>query len=240
VPDIPLAILIVSFAMFVRGFTGFGGALLTVPLLSLIWDVQLAIVVVAVMQVVTGGTLAVISRAAVARPELVRVLAPSLVGLAVGAVLLSTLPVEWVGRVLGGFSVVAGGHVLVRARRAYPIRRAGGLATGGVGLVAGLLQGMVGTGGPAIVPYLQRVLSGAASLRATLLTYFLVLDVIRLTSYVPLGVAGRSAIAPSLYLLPFAVGASLAGGRLHIQVSEVVFRVAVGGLLVLAGALLLV
>lgn len=238
--EITLAILIVSFAMFVRGFTGFGGALLTVPLLSLIWDVQQAIVVVAAMQVVTGGTLAIISRRSIARPELVRVLVPSFAGLAIGAVLLSSLPVEWVARALGIFSISAGLHILLQARRALIVRSAGTLETGGAGLVAGLLQGMVGTGGPVIVPYLQRILRGSASLRSTLLTYFLVLDVVRLASYVPLGIAGRSAIGPSLYLLPFAVVASLAGGRLQIQVSDTVFRVAVAVLLVLAGALLLI
>ncbi len=238
--EVTLAILIVSFAMFVRGFTGFGGALLTVPLLSLIWDVQQAIVVVAAVQVVTGGALAVISRRSIARPELARVLIPSFVGLAVGAVLLSSLPVHWIARALGVFSVGAGAHILMQARRALVVRSAGTVDTSAAGLVAGLLQGMVGTGGPVIVPYLQRILPGSASLHSTLLTYFLVLDVVRLVSYVPLGVAGRGAIGPSIYLLPFAVVASLAGGRMQIQVSDTVFRVAVAVLLILAGALLLI
>ena len=238
--DIAIAIFIVSFAMFVRGFTGFGGALLTVPLLSLIWDVQLAIVVVAAMQVATGGTLAVISRDTIARFELTRVLVPSFAGLAVGAILLSSLPIDWISRALGAFSVAVGLHMLIRARRLAPVREASNTTTAAAGLVAGLFQGMVGTGGPVIVPYLQRILSSAVSLRSTLLTYFLVLDVIRLTSYVPLGIAGSEAVVPSLVLLPFAIAASLGGGRLQIQVSEVIFRVAVATLLLLAGALLLV
>ncbi len=226
--------------MFVRGFTGFGGALLTVPLLSLMWDVQQAIVVVAAMQVVTGGTLAIISRRSIARAELVRVLVPSFVGLAVGAVLLSSLPVAWVARALGVFSIAAGINILSQVRGRVEARAAGNIETGAAGLVAGLLQGMVGTGGPVIVPYLQRILPGSASLRSTLLTYFLVLDVVRLTSYVPLGVADRGAIGPALYLMPFAVVASLAGGRIQVQVSDALFRVAVAVLLILAGALLLV
>lgn len=237
--EIALAIAIVSFAMFVRGFTGFGGALLTVPLLSLIWDVQQAIVVVAAMQVVTGGTLAVISRREIERRELVRVLVPSFVGLAAGALLLSSLPVSWVARALGVFSVLAGLSVLIQARKVLIVSEASRAATGGAGLVAGVLQGMVGTGGPVIVPYLQRTLSGAAALRSTLLAYFLALDVVRLAGYVPLGIAGRGALGPSLYLLPFAVAASLAGGRLQLQVSETVFRVVVAVLLILAGLLLL-
>ncbi|HLT20981.1 MAG TPA: sulfite exporter TauE/SafE family protein [Thermomicrobiales bacterium] len=238
--DVALAIAIVSFAMFVRGFTGFGGALLTVPLLSLLWDVQLAIVVVAAMQVVTGGTLAVTSRRTVARAELVRVLVPSFAGLAAGALLLSELPVEWVAAALGVFSIVAGMNVIVKLRRVVEVRPASGAATGAAGLLAGLLQGMVGTGGPVIVPYIQRILPTAAAMRATLLAYFLALDVVRLASYVPLGVAGRDAVAPVLYLLPFGVVASLAGGRLQIQVSETLFRGVVGALLVLAGAMLLI
>lgn len=235
-----LAILIVSFAMFVRGFTGFGGALLTVPLLGLIWDVQQAIVVVAIMQVATGGTLALLARRSVARHELARVLVPSLVGLGVGAVLLSELPVEWVALALGVFSIGAGLNILARARVVAEPIQASLVVTGGTGIVAGLLQGMVGTGGPVIVPYMQRVVPRVAALRSTLLTYFLVLDALRLTGYIPLGIAGQDTFATSLYLLPFAVGASLLGGRLHIEVSDAVFQVAVAALLVLAGVLLLV
>ena len=225
--------------MFVRGFTGFGGALLTVPLLSLIWDVQQAIVVTAFIQVVTGGMLTFKSRGSIVRSELMKVMIPSLVGLVGGVALLSILAVRWVTIGLGVFSIAAGLHLLLQTRRTVESHPAGSVTTGGVGLFGGLLQGMVGASGPVVVPYLQRIVSRASNLRATLLAYFLVLDALRLLSYVPLGIAGRSMVAPSLYILPFALAASLAGGRLQIQLPEVVFRVSVAGLLILAGVLLL-
>lgn len=239
-PEIVLAMAVVSVAMFVRGFTGFGGALLTVPLLSLIWDVQQAVVVVALLQVVTGGILTFRSRRWVARPELAAVVVWSFLGLAAGALLLSSLPLEWLAKGLAVFSIGAGVNLLVRSRIASPPASRSRLGAALAGGGAGLLQGMIGTGGPVIVPYLQRVLPSPFALRSTLLAYFFSLDAVRLAGYVPLGIAGRDALLAGVYLLPVAVICSLAGGRLHVQVSESAFRVAVAALLIVSGLMLLV
>lgn len=233
--------LIVFAAMVIRGFTGFGGALLMVPLLGLVWDVRLAIVVVACIQLATGGMLVGMARRSVNWQVLRPVVVVGLIGLAAGSYLLARLPVEWIARIVGVVSIVLG--LVSLARRvgiAQDAARPAMAITATVGLTAGLLHGLVGTSGPVMVPYLQRVLPSPAVMRATLLSYFFLLDILRIGGYLQLGIIDGTVLRWGLLLIPIAVIGSIAGARIHVQVSDNVFRIAVASLLVVAGALLLI
>lgn len=236
-----LAGAIVFVAMVVRGFTGFGGALLMVPLLGLVWDVRLAIVVVACIQLTTGAMLVTMSRKSVNRQVLGPVVVVGIIGLAAGSYLLARLPVEWIARIVGIVSIVLGLISLIRrVAIAQTAAKPPRVVTAGIGLTAGLLHGLVGTSGPVMVPYLQRVLPSPAAMRATLLAYFFLLDILRVGGYLQLGIIDGAVARWSLLLIPVAVIGSIVGARIHVQVSDNVFRIAVASLLIVAGALLLV
>jgi uncharacterized protein len=238
--ELLLAALIVFGAMVVRGFAGFGGALLMVPLLGLVWDIRLAIVAVAIIQTVTGVMLVVMSRKAIDRPTLIPVLIWSLVGLAAGSLLLARLPVDWIARILGVVTITIG--VVTLARRIVVVQdpgRSRWMLTSGVGLTGGVLHGLIGTSGPVIVPYLQRVLPSPAGMRSTLLAYFLVLDGLRIGGYLQLGLLSLDVLQRSALLVPVAMLGSVIGSRIQVNVSDEVFRISVSALLILAGVLLL-
>lgn len=239
--ELLLACLIVFAAMVIRGFTGFGGALLMVPLLGLVWDVRLAIVLVACIQFVTGMMLVSLARKSVNWPVLTPMLLVGAIGLAAGSYLLARLPVEWIARIVGVVAVVLGLiSLLRRVAIAQEIARPPVALTAGVGLTAGLLHGLVGTSGPVMVPYLQRLLPSPSAMRATLLCYFLILDVLRIGGYLRLGVIDGSVLRWAVWLIPVAILGSVVGARIQVQVSDNVFRIAVSSLLIVAGALLLV
>ena len=238
--ELMIAAGIVFGAMVVRGFTGFGGALLMVPLLGLVWDIRLAIVVVALIQLVTGAMLVVMSRRSLDRPTLIPVLVWSVIGLAGGSLLLASLPVIWIARILGIVTIGIGLVTLFqRVNVARKPGRSAGAITSAVGLTAGVLHGLIGTSGPVVVPYLQRVLPNPAQMRSTLLAYFLVLDVLRTGGYLQLGLISMDAIERGALLIPVAIVGSVIGSRAQVQVSDEVFRIAVSVLLIVSGALLL-
>lgn len=237
-PDLLLASLVVSLAMFIRGFTGFGGAILTVPFLGLIWGVDQAIVVVAVLQLVSGLILTFISRRQIAVRTLRLSILWSLGGLLLGTLLLVVAPLRLIAIALGCFSIFAGVTMLRRRKLALEPDPRNWLVTAGVGSLAGTFHGMVGTGGPIIVPFLQRQLK-AIELRSTLLAYFLILDVLRMAGYVTLGIAESAALINGLFLLPITILAGWLGGRAQLKVSEARFRVVVAVLLIVAGIALL-
>lgn len=238
--ELLLAGLIVFLATFVRGFTGFGGALIMVPLLALAWDIRAVIVIVGLLQTVTGAQLVRSSHRLVDRPRLTRLLAGSLVGLVAGTLLLAILPVTWIARILGVFTLVVGGRIMLQLRGVRPEAvEPSRVATAGVSLLAGTLHGLIGTSGPVIVPYLHRIMPSPGALRATLLAYFFALDVLRLLGYAPLGLYSAEIVWRSTLLLPAGVIGSLLGGRLHIRVRPQLFQLAVGALLCASGALLI-
>ncbi len=238
--DLALATAIVFGAMVVRGFTGFGGALLMVPLLGLVWDIRLAVVIVALVQIVTGMMLVTMGRRSVNWAILLPIVLWSSAGLVIGSLLLAKLPVEWIARILGVTTIIIG--VITLAKRIVIVQRSGrskNIVNGAVGLSVGVLHGLIGTSGPVIVPYLQRVLPSPAQMRSTLLALFFILDVLRIGSYFQLGVISNVALHRSAVLVPVAIAGSLIGSRLHFKVSDEVFRVAVASLLIVSGALLL-
>ena len=238
--ELLLAGLIVFLATFVRGFTGFGGALIMVPLLALVWDIRAVIVIVGLLQTATGAQLVRTSRKLVDRARLKRLLAGSLVGLAIGTLLLAVLPVNWIARILGVFTILVGGRIVIQLRGEPPAAvEPHPATTAGVSLLAGTLHGLIGTSGPVIVPYLHRIMPSPGALRATLLAYFFALDVLRLVGYAPLGLITSEIVWRGALLLPIGVLGSLLGSRLHLRVRPQLFQVAVGTLLCVTGALLI-
>lgn len=241
-PTFVIAAIVVFIAIFVRTLTGFGAALVLVPLLSLIWELRQVVLVAAIVQVATGFPVALGARRAADRRALLLLLAGSLCGLVLGAFLLAVLPLEWLRRGLGGLTLLFGisrftpiaAHVVTAPSRRLRLL---GLP---IGFGSGILTGMIGTGGPPVVAYLQFRLATTAARRATLLIYFMVLDIVRLPTYLRSGLGTTTLIWTALALIPFALLGSAVGSYAHGRVSERIVSGTIAILLVLTGISLLV
>lgn len=240
-PAFWLAALIVFGAIFVRGVTGFGAALVLVPLLSLFWNLRQVVMIAALVQVVTGVPLTLEARREVAWRVLATLLAGSLCGLPLGAALLTILPLPLLRRGLGLLTLVFGLTRLLSRGDREPARMGDRLTLLGVpcGFVGGFLTGVIGTGGPPVVAYLYYRLPLAAARRATLLAYFMTLDALRLPGYLRLGVAGTATLWTALALVPFAVLGGIAGSRVHGRAGERTVATAMALLLTVTGVVLL-
>jgi uncharacterized membrane protein YfcA len=109
-----------------------------------------------------------------------------------------------------------------------------------IGLSAGLLAGMFGTGGPPLIFYYH--LSGLKkeAFRGSLMALFTLMALIRIPSYALAGLITLPRIVSSLYLLPAVVGGIWLGNRIHVRISEEGFRRLVSiGLIIIGGLLLL-
>jgi uncharacterized protein len=160
----------VTAAAVLRGFTGFGFGLAAVPLLSLALPPARVVPLVVTLQVIIGVAGL---RAAVAACDwrAVRLLLPGLLlGLPAGLLLLTALPPDPVRLAIGlvtGFFV----WLLRRGLRLPP--NPSRLASFGVGLVSGIINGLASMGGPPIVVYLMALGHTAARMRATAMVYFM-------------------------------------------------------------------
>lgn len=241
-PTFAFAALVIFAAIFVRSLTGFGAALVLVPLLSLVWDLRQVVLIAALVQATTGFPVAIGARKAASRSALVTLLLGSLCGLAVGALLLAVLPLPWLQRFLGVLTLIFGisRFTPIAARIApTPSRRLIVLGVP-VGFASGLLTGAIGTGGPPVVAYLHYRLGTPAARRATLLLYFMVLDLIRLPGYLRLGIGSATLLWTGIALIPFALLGAACGNWALGRLSDRIVSQAIAILLVLTGILLII
>ena len=120
------------------------------------------------------------------------------------------------------------------AQRLAPRRTPGPLGALGAGMASGLLNGAAGIGGPpAIVFYFAT--TGAAISRATLITYFLVIDVWALAWAGASGVLSSAGWPLIVVALPFSMAGIWLGHRLYLRLDEARLRRLVWWLLAALG-----
>lgn len=227
--------LIVLFAFFTRSLTGFGGALLCVPLLALLYDLKVVVPVECALEVAISLILVPRVFRDVDGRNLAFLLAGALGGSVIGVHLLQSLADDTLRKALGVAIILVALH-LVRRRvgTLEPISRKWGLVAGVAG---GILGGVFGTPGPAYVAYLAYQTPDKRVFRATLIVLFALEYTWRLGLYAYEGLYAAPQLELSMWLIPAALVGAIAGHRVHLRVDERVFRVAVGALLVVSGAL---
>ena len=228
-------------ALFTRGLSGFGSALVLMPFLMLFLDVKTAVVAAALTQVPVGFTLAFRSRSDFDRSYLKLLLPPSILGILVGSFVLANVEAEQLKRVFGAVTVIFALRIVlavglnVTAYRTWPASV--GIVAGALG---GVLGGLFGTSGPPVIVYLEHQILKKDVLRATFLAYFLVTDSLRLAGYGLSGLVTWRAVTIGLAMIPAALAGAYLGTRLNAKVDERTFRIVAGALLFVTGVLLVV
>ena len=171
-----LAAVVILVAAFIRGYSGFGFALVGVAGISLVTAPSVAVPVVLILEVAASLLLLPpVLRQVAWRPVLL-LLAGAAVLTPIGALFLIRAPADAVRVALAGV-IAAAALVLLRAPRAH--RQPGTPETLAVGGIAGLLNGAFGTSGPPIVLSFVGSQPTAAVTRAPMMACFLVLDATR-------------------------------------------------------------
>ncbi len=214
---------IVFMAFVVLGLTGFGSALVMVPLLMLFLDPKL---VVPTSRIIGSGAsiyLAFKLFRLSKKQLLLALVAGNLAGTIVGTYGLVTLESDVIRTIFAVLIAAFALQILFEGRESDKRELPGllGVAAGGVGGVAGSL---FGTGGPPVVYYLDRVTSGKSEFRATISVYFAVTTLWGLGAYAYVGLFTREVLFFSLWLLPSVCVGTLAGYLLHEKVNRIIFR----------------
>jgi uncharacterized membrane protein YfcA len=209
---------------------GFGFALVMVPLLSLFWDVKLAVVSSTLLGSVAILPLTVEVRRWIRLRKVAPLILGSFVGIPAGIIILDRIHPEAL-KIMVAAVVIAASVILYFAPR---VRLAGsGLAPPlMVGMLSGMLRASTSMGGPPIVLYLLGRERGIEEFRSTLLASFLPATVPTVVGLAIIGQVTPEVLGTSGVALPALAVGLLAGAWLRLRVQQEVFQTLVLAVLV--------
>jgi uncharacterized membrane protein YfcA len=224
-------------AYLILGISGFGSALVTIPLLVHFLPLQTVVPLAVTVDFLATVSNGVRFREHVEVGELRLLIPAAIAGILAGVTLLATLPRQAALLLLGGFVTVYGLYRLLTAPKTRPVSRWWGIPTG---LIGGLLGGLFGVGGPIYAAYMAARVHGAARMRATLSALFSFSTGVRMIVYLLSGLLLQSEVWWAFLLLLPAMPVGLAiGHRLHTKLTRAQVGHFVSLLLVISGLSLL-
>jgi uncharacterized membrane protein YfcA len=221
-----------------RGYAGFGTAILLSPLYSLLWGPAAGVPVMLLLELFVSAQLVPRSWREADRPVILPIALAACAATPLGAVILLSADPETLRRVIGALVLTLG--LLLLSPLRYHGPRPFALNVG-VGLVSGVMKGSTGMSGPPVILYLLAGPDAARQHRANLIFFFGVIAVAAVAVPLAAGLITGSVLLKLALLLPVMLLFVRVGARLFRVVPERLYRpfalsslVAVGLLALLA------
>lgn len=230
----PLAVVL---AYTVFGLSGFGSTMISVPILAHFLPVSYLVPLMAIIDLACSLVIGTRSREQVSRAELKTLIPFMFVGLALGATILVGVPDKWLRAALGLFAAAVGVYSILNPTLNRAISKLWCIPAG---IVAGAASTIFGAGGPIYATYLSGRLHDKSELRATVSSLISISSFTRTIAYALAGLLHLATLAGIVALAPFVGLGVWLGNRIHVGLTQLQMRRVVGGILVLAGASLLV
>ncbi len=233
IPELISALAAVLGGAYVRGYSGFGSAMLWIGSLSLVLPPAEVVPIVFLLDLVGAAHLLPKVWREIHWRSLVALLLGTLASIAAGVYVLASLPAAPI-RIAISIVVLAATLLLWRGLKLQRLPGAGpAFATGAL---CGLLGGSTGIGGPpAILFYFSSPLALSAA-RASIIAFLLGADVLGIGATVVHGLVTREVLVHTLYLLPAVFVGTALGNRGFIRTDPERFRRLVVFLLLLLSA----
>jgi uncharacterized protein len=216
-----LLVLVALVAGMSRGFSGFGAALIFVPLAGALVGPKLAAPLLAVIDGLFASFLIPSAVKLANRRDIALMFGGALIGVPTGTFILahySPLTLRWL------IAVMATGMLLLLVSGWRYRGKPHALATVFVGTVSGLFSGIAQIGGPPVVSYWLGTDTALPNLRANIILFFAATGLITVASYIWSDLMSLSVLKISLFGGPaYGVGTFM-GSKMFSLASPAVFR----------------
>jgi uncharacterized membrane protein YfcA len=220
-PRFPLAVAISVLAGAVRGFSGFGSALIFIPLMSAVYGPQIAAATFVTIDFAVGLFFAPRVWRKADFTQILPLAAAAIVAAQFGTlILLYTDPtaLRW------GISALVGAVVVLLASGWRYHGRPVLAVTICVGLLGGLMGGAVQMSGPPIIVYWLGSAAAAAVVRANFIVYFTIFSAASVLTYAFRGLLPLHILALAALIGPLQIASMALGARLFNLASEKTYR----------------
>jgi uncharacterized membrane protein YfcA len=231
--DLMWAMLVTFGGGLMLGYTGWGGAMVSMPFLTILYGPVDALVIMIIGAVLLTAHLF----PAAARIADWRRMTPVLIAMAIcvpiGNLLLFALDPNLIRRIIGW--LIVGASVLILSGWRYRGPQGTG-ASAATGVISGLINGFVGLGGPPLVIYMLALKQSAAVQRANILIFMAITSVLILGSTIVGGGATAEAGILGALTAPLQWVGGWLGARLFLTLPAELFnKFSLVALIVLGG-----
>ena len=236
--SLTILILLIGFALFlsaiIRQISGFGFALLSMPLTTFIAGIRVATPLVAITATTIGCMVVTNCWQHADRKALLWLVLTGVIGIPLGVLLLNHLSEFWLKRGLGAFLLAYCLYSLVMPE--LPLVQDGPF-TLFFGFIGGLLTGAFNTGGPPVVIYGTLRRWAPEEFRSTLQLYFLAVSVIAMLGHAAAGLWTHQILWLYLASLPALLLGLYLGDKINLMIPKQLFNRIIYGLLFVTGLL---
>ena len=212
----------------IRGVTGFGMAIVLVPLLTLVVRPDEAVVVAILLQFLIGPVGLKTILADSERPSSLIIAGSAMLATPLGLWLLARISPDLARILIAGVAISAFLFVLIPKRGTKPLRVTYTVLTG---LGAGVLTGFAGMPGPPVVPYYLRHGVSPQQARASMMLVFFATAVAGTLAAFVSGMANNKLVTVTFLLLPPMLFGNWLGARAFGKMDPVLWRIGVSILL---------
>ena len=261
--DLPLHVFLsiaafVALAYVVLGLTGFGSALVAVPLLLLFLPLGEVVPLVLLLDVLAFTVFGALNYAHIDWPLLWRMLPSMALGVVVAAISLrfGWLPEEWLLALLGLYMIWFGGtRLYLEQKPASALTQELPQSSTPsmwrllpIGWIVGVIETWFGTSGPLVVAGILKQTNNMARFKATTSAVILAASLMALATYLLPSSAGTAhahatplthMLLLAAWLAPIAIAAVWLGNRASKLIDQQIMRRAVYGLVIVSGCVLL-
>jgi uncharacterized protein len=219
--DFAIAVAAIAIAGLIRGFSGFGSALILSPVLSLLWGPTVGVPVAVLVELAPALQLTPPALRIAHWRTVWSISIPALLLIPVGSWMLISLPAETMRRAIA-LLVLALVAILWSGWRYRGPR--GSVPSAIVGALGGFLSGSSGIGGPPAIIYLMSGGDSPAHIRANLIGYFTVISIGLIVFFSWSGLITTDILWRAGLLIPVFVIGLMVGARLFRLATEKTFR----------------
>ena len=223
-------------AGFVQGLTGFGSALVAIPLLSLILDIKLAVPLCILNGLVITVYLALHLRRHLDRTKILPLVLGSIPGVFAGATLLQRVDAGIIRFCIGLLLVSYSLYNLLVRPRSFGLSRPWGYAAG---FLTGAIGAAFSAGGPPAIIYTTMAGWNKEEIRATLSGFFVANSIVTALVHALTGVATPATARIFLVTAPFVLVGTVAGSHVSTKINQQAYLRIIYLFLVVTGTMMI-
>ena len=234
--EIGLAMILILFAGGVRGYSGFGFAIIAALSLSFIVPPLQAVTIAILLDFLSTFPLLKQSKTTIN----IRLIAPLCIGMLVAVpfslYFISAISESGLKTFIAMMSLVAGALIILDFRLTWLHHRHAFWA----GAISGFSMTAASSGGPPLVTYLMNITIEAKEQRATAIVFFLLSSAVSLSGFIWIGAFNQNTFTTGLWLLPAALIGNLLGQKLYLSVPNLSAKTTTAPILIGMALLMLI